>query len=189
MMSTRCLSAATAVLLAIVATSCARSGPGYYPVHGKVIYKGKPAAGASVHFHREGATQEEDASYPMGVVDEDGNFTLAAEGAGSGALPGKYKVLVRWSPEKAQSAPAATPAPAGTKKSRRGPVESVAEQRRDPKSDSDRLNFRYFHLDKPLLFAEIKPETNNLPPFDLEDGPTPAEEKKPRRSTVTEDRG
>jgi hypothetical protein len=177
--------AALAMILASAA-SCSRSGPGFYPVYGKVTYKGQPATGASVHFHREGATGEEEVNFPIGVVDEAGNYTLAVEGVGSGALPGKYKVLVRWSSVKEPTAPAA---PVGGKKSKQRPGESIAEQRRDPKSESDRLNFRYFHLDKPLLFAEVKPETNNIPAFDLEDGPARAEEKKPRRTAVTEDRG
>ena len=85
-----------------------------------------------------------------------------------GPLPGKYKVLIRWNPQKDPDAPAPAPSPAANKKVKK-PTETVAEQRRDPKSATDRLNFRYFHLDKPLLFAEVKPETNNLDPFELKD--------------------
>ena len=29
--------------------------PGYYPVHGTVLYQGKPAAGAVVYFHQVGS--------------------------------------------------------------------------------------------------------------------------------------
>jgi hypothetical protein len=192
-MSTRWFFAAVAAFLTLVSTSCSQSGPGFYPVHGKVTYKGQPAKGAAVHFHREGETAEEATNFPIGMVDEEGNFSLEVHGVGTGALPGKYKVLVRWNPQKDPDAPTPTPATgaAGKKTAKRQqPTESVAEQRRDPKSDKDRFNFRYFQLAKPLLFAEVKPETNNLTPFDLEDGPPAAEEKKPRRATaVTEDRG
>jgi hypothetical protein len=176
--------AATAMFLSSAA-SCSRSGPGCYPVYGKVTYKGQPATGAAVHFHREGETAEEATNFPMGLVDEEGNYALAVAGVGSGAPAGKYKVLVRWSTERGEEAPVSTT----RKKSKKQPQESTGERRRDPKSDTDRFNFRYFQMAKPLLFAEVKPETNNLPAFDLEDGPAPAEEKKPRRTAVTEDRG
>ncbi len=195
-MSTRWFFAAVAALLTLVSTSCSQSGPGFYPVHGKVTYKGQPATGAAVHFHREGETAEETTNFPIGVADEEGNFSLEVHGVGTGALPGKYKVLIRWNPQKDPDAPAPTPAPAtntaANKKARKQrPSEPVSEQRRDPKADKDRFNFRYFQLEKPLLFAEVKPETNNLPPFDLEDGPpAAAEEKKPRRAAaVTGDPG
>lgn len=169
-MKTRWLLAATAACLTILCTSCSRTGPGYYPVYGKVTYQGKPAKGAAVHFHREGETGEESTNFPMGVVDEEGNFFLEVHGVGHGALPGKYKVLIRWNPEKDEAN--APPAPSASKTSKRkvkAPVESIAERRRDPKSDTDLFKFRYFKLDKPLLFAEVKPETNNLEPFDLKD--------------------
>lgn len=171
-MSTRWFLVATAALLTTVSTSCSRSGPGFYPVHGKVIYQGQPAKGAAVHFHREGETAEEAANFPIGLVDEEGNFFLEVHGVGQGALPGKYKVLIRWNPRKDPDAPAPAPAPApspSANKKAKKPAESIAEQRRDPRSATDRLNFRYFHLDKPLLFAEVKPETNNLEPFELKD--------------------
>jgi hypothetical protein len=151
---------------ALLFASCFGTAPGRYPVHGKVTYNGQPAAGASVHFRREGETPEEASNFPIGVVDQEGNFELKAEGLGYGALPGKYKVLIFWSPETVLNAPPATT----TKKGKKATVSvSVGELRRDPAAVTDRLKFQYFNIEKPRLFAEIKPGTNNLDPFDLKD--------------------
>jgi hypothetical protein len=148
------------VTLAISPLGC--SPKDFYPVRGKVMYQGKPAAGASVHFRREGETPEQAVNFPIGIVDQDGNFTLEVAGVGSGAPTGKYKVLVRWESSKDLS----TPAPP---KNSRNPRGSVSDVRRDPRSDSDRLKFRYFNLEKPLLFAEVKTGDNQLDPFELKD--------------------
>jgi hypothetical protein len=169
-------------------SACSRSGPGFYPVYGKVTFLGKPAAGASVHFHREGETADEAVNFPMGVVDEEGSYTLEVPGVGYGARPGKYKVLVRWSTGK--DGISSSSSAAGSKNKKSSPrTETVAELRRDPNAEGDRLKLRYFRLDKPLLFAEVKAETNNIPPFDLEDGPPPAEEKTIRRPPREKERG
>ena len=172
-MNTRWFLAVAAAFLAAVSVSCSGTGPGMYPVYGKVTYQGKPAKGASVHFHREGETAEEAANFPIGNVDEEGNFTLETAGVGNGAKPGKYKVLVLWIQD--ENPDGGTSAPSQLRLARRRPgerrflKESVAEQRRSSTSGKDRLNHRYFHLDKPLLFAEVKSETNNLEPFELKD--------------------
>jgi hypothetical protein len=152
--------------VALALASCSGTAPGRHPVHGKVTYKGQPAAGASVHFRREGETPEEASNFPIGIVDQDGNFELKAEGLGYGALPGKYRVLVHWAPDAELNAPAGKT----TRKGKRaGPAVPIGEARRDPSAVTDRLKFRYFKLDNPLLTAEVKPETNNLEPFDLKD--------------------
>lgn len=130
---------------------------GLAPVTGSATYQGKPATGAAVHFHREGATPEEETNFPMGLVDSEGKFRLETAGVGSGAVPGKYKVLVRWVPEKDANAPPA-------KGAKHDP-----DDKKDPKFDSDRLKFRYFRLNQPLLSAEIKPGSNDLNPFELKD--------------------
>ena len=152
-------------LLAMAPAGCGSSG--LATVSGSVTYQGKPAKGATVHFRREGETPQEAANYPIGIVDEEGKFDLEVAGVGWGAVPGKYKVLVRWPPESKE----VTAAPAATKNKRtkKGFSPSAAELRRDPKSSSDRLKFRYFNPEKPLLSAEIKPGTNRLDPFELKD--------------------
>ena len=50
---------------------------GFFPVSGKVLYKGEPAAGAVVYFHREGPTPALVMStLPVGIAEEDGSFYL-----------------------------------------------------------------------------------------------------------------
>jgi hypothetical protein len=154
-------------VLPLLLASCSGTAPGRYPVRGKVTYKGQPATGASVHFRREGETPDEAANFPIGAVDSEGNFELKAEGLGYGALPGKYKVLILWSEEPNREA--SDGSASGKSKKARGPVVPVGELRRDPKSVTDRLKFRYFNLQNPLLAAEVRPGTNQLDPFDLKD--------------------
>jgi hypothetical protein len=152
-------------VLSIAPTGCGSSG--LASVSGSLTYQGKPAKGATVHFHREGETAEEAANYPIGVVDEDGHFDLEVAGVGWGAAPGKYKVLVRWAPEAAE--PRAAPVASKNTKTKKGLSPSAIEHHKNPESDSDRLKFRYFNLEKSLLSAEIKPGTNKLEPFELKD--------------------
>jgi hypothetical protein len=140
-MSRRFLAPAAAVV-ALTCCSCGDAN-GLYPVSGKVLYKGAPASGATVYFHREGAADRFQEQTPQGVVAEDGSFTLAGP-TGAGARPGEYAVLVEWKEG------------AGRKKGR-GPGLSAP----------DRLRHRYLNPNKPLLLAEVKPTTNQLPPFEL----------------------
>jgi hypothetical protein len=157
------------ILIALLSMAPGGCGSGgLASVSGSVTYQGKPAKGASVHFRREGETPEEGANYPIGIVDEEGHFDLEVAGVGWGAIPGRYKVLVRWPPESKDVA-AAPVATKNNKRKQAGFAPSAAELRRDPKSSSDRLKFRYFNPEKPLLFAEIKPGTNKLDPFELKD--------------------
>ncbi len=151
-------------MLAMATSGC--DSKGLCPVSGSVIYQGKPAKGATVHFRREGETPQEAANYPIGMVDDEGNFDLEVAGVGRGAPPGKYKVLVRWPPENKE---VSAPVPAKNKRGNKGPVPSAAELRRDPKSSTDRLNFRYFNPQKPLLSVEIVSGSNKLDPFALKD--------------------
>jgi hypothetical protein len=85
-MRTRLFLAVTAAGWAITCSSCGNSN-GTYSVSGKVLYKGEPAKGALVYFHRKGATDRFHEHVPQGVVGEDGAFTLASP-TGEGALPG-----------------------------------------------------------------------------------------------------
>ena len=159
--------AALAILgVALALASCGRGGAPLYPVRGKLTYKGQPAAGASVHFRREGdADGPQGPVFPIGLVDEAGEFRLEMPDGGAGAPAGAYKVLVLW-PEAA----AACAAPAkGAKPRKPAPGTVASADRNGPKSVVDRLKYRYYHLDKPLLEAEVRPESNELPPFELKD--------------------
>jgi hypothetical protein len=114
-----------------------------YPVRGKVLHNGRPAAGATLYFHRQNVTDPLNEHTPQGVVAEDGSFTLAGP-AGEGALPGTYAVLVEWKE--------------GAGK-RRGRAPAL--------SAPDRLRGRYMNPGRPLLHAEVKPAANDLPPLEL----------------------
>jgi hypothetical protein len=135
------------VLLAAAAATlaCAACGnaDGLRTVRGKVLFRGEPAVGATVYFHRKNAAERPGAHTPQGVVGEDGGFTLTSP-AGKGALPGDYAVLVEWK-------------------------EGVGNRRgRSPALTApDRLRGRYMNLTQPLLHAEVKASSNTLPPFEL----------------------
>jgi hypothetical protein len=73
----------------IVASGCGGNAK-TSPVTGRVTYKDKPVAKASVSFTPvEGATPA-----ASGVTDEDGRFTLSTFGIDDGALPGNYQVAI-----------------------------------------------------------------------------------------------
>ncbi len=178
-----------AVLLATISASCSRSGPGLYPVHGTVTYKGQPAEGAVVYFHQQGGSPGPPRGLiPTAVVDSSGKFSLDCGDLGSGAPAGKYVVLVQWPDE---SVSLAKVAEANAKTSAAKAAEKIkARKMKLEHIASDRLKGRYSEANRPLLTAEVKAERNELPTFDLQDGPSPAPEKKERRaSKVTEDRG
>jgi hypothetical protein len=136
------LPAIAAVALPVLASGCGNSH-GFYPVYGKVLYKGQPAVGATVYFHRKGATDALHEQSPMGVVEEDGSFKLTGP-AGEGTVPGEYIVLVQW-------------------KQGAGKVRGRSPGINAP----DRFKGRYCNANKPLLQAEVKPTTNRLAPFEL----------------------
>src|SRR5262249_42025032 len=78
------------ITVAIVTLSSAGCGnsQGHYPVYGKLLYKGQPAAGATVFFHPKGGANRAERQTPMGVVQEDGSFKLTDRDA-EGARPGE----------------------------------------------------------------------------------------------------
>jgi len=145
-----------AVSLAI-ASGCGNSA-GLVPVSGKVLYKGEPASGAVVYFHREGGSGSPAQPIPSGTVEDDGTFSLSSDNQGSGAKPGNYVVLIEW-PDRAGDGVV----PVKT----RGKTNLV--QRSRVRSGPDRLGGRYFNIANPLLHAEVKPSWNRLEPFDLKD--------------------
>jgi len=134
------------VITAALTLSCASCGnsSGLYPVSGKVLYKGEPAAGATVTFLRKDATDPINEPTAQGVVQEDGTFTLAGP-TGPGTRPGEYIVLVEW---KEGAGKGAGRAPA--------------------LSAPDRLKKRYLDPSKPLLTVTIEAKSNKLSPFEVE---------------------
>jgi hypothetical protein len=137
-------------ILIMMNAACGKSGgKKTYPVHGKVTYKGEAASGAIVIFHPKNDNAV-NAVRPTGTVDDKGEFTLTSYQEGDGAPEGAYYVLVRW-PE--------TDAPR--------PKGKVAKYNRGVPEDF--LKGRYQDHKKPKFEVEIKPDKNDLPPFELKD--------------------
>jgi hypothetical protein len=132
------------LLCAAAALACASCGNphGLAPVSGKVMYKGAPAVGAAVFFHRRGADRLGEQTI-MGIVQPDGSFTLDCGALGKGAPPGEYDVLLQW----------------------RNPQQTRGKAIKA----RDRLKGRYADPTHPLLYAVVKKGTNSLPPFELTD--------------------
>jgi hypothetical protein len=145
------------VLVAAAGSGCGNP-PGLFPVSGKVLYKGEPAAGAVVYFHRRAEPGTVSGPIPYGTVEDDGSFSLATEGLGHGARPGRYSVLVEW---RDPSGDGVVPVKSA------GRAKLVKRSRL--RSGPDRLEGRYLDIARPRLEAEVKPESNRLAPFELAD--------------------
>jgi hypothetical protein len=130
------------VALVLACASCGHKDS-IYPVVGKVTYKGSPAAGATVFFHRRGGDAPNE--YPiMGIVQKDGIFELVCGSVGKGAPAGDYDVVIQWKQE------------VGSSKGR-------------PQHGPDKLKGRYADPKHPRLHATIRAERNDLAAFDLKD--------------------
>ena len=66
-----------------------------YPVTGKVLFEGRPAAGAVVQFHPQDKA-DKNALAPLGEVGADGTFRLTTYAHEDGAPAGRYAVTVSW---------------------------------------------------------------------------------------------
>ena len=154
-MSKRWLSMAAALALPLVQAGCGNP-PGLYPVSGRVLCKGEPAAGAVVYFHHEGPSAPSSPAIPFGIVEDDGRFSVTCDDQGSGCPPGKYAVLVEWR-DGAGDGVVPVKTTGKTKLVKRSRV----------RSGPDRLGGRYFDIGKPLLHVEVLPQSNTLAPFEL----------------------
>ena len=156
-MLTRLVLVVLAAAWALPLAGCGNSA-GVYPVSGKVLYKGEPAAGAVVYFQKQGELAPAHDLVPFGIVQNDGQFSLVSEGLGDGALPGTYSVLVEWT-DKTENGVVPV----------KGSGASKLVKRVRLHAGPDRLKGRYFNNKKPLLTAEVKPGPNQLEPFELTD--------------------
>jgi len=132
----------TVAVCAFAWSSCGKSS-GLYPVTGKVLFNGEPAAGAIVTFILKDSADPFKDSTPQGIVEEDGTFTLAGP-VGEGAAPGEYVVLVEWKEG------------AGSKRGRTPALNAP-----------DRLKKKYLDKKQPLLTATVEAKSNTLPPFEV----------------------
>jgi hypothetical protein len=159
----------TYIAVAALASACAGCGhpEGFYPVSGKVLYRGEPASGAAVYFHSRGPAVP-DVEVPSGVVEPDGTFRIAS-GEVPGALAGSYDVLIEWRDPSASRVPVTPVSDRGRAKGRGKAAPAGPRGRLEAHRPPDRLKGRYFNPDRPLLTAEVKPGTNTLPDFVLSD--------------------
>jgi hypothetical protein len=153
--------------LAIASAGCGNSD-GLYEVYGKVLYKGEPAKGATVYFHRSGRPEPGREVIPMGIVQEDGTFRLVSDDA-YGAPPGQYNVLIEWRDQPTSSKAGAKVRPAILEKGRGKTARASLKYTPSRVGPPDRLKGRYFDIEHPLVKAEVKPETQDLSPFELTD--------------------
>ena len=152
------LSGLSAASVSLTLVGCG-TGDGLYPVYGKVTYKGEPAVGATVSFFR----QKPDPSHeeiPQAQVQDDGSFRLESGDRGRGASPGPYIVLVEWRQGPLRSHRLDKVRPSG---------QEITQGGKSVLRADDRLKGRYVDSAHPRLNAEVKAQTNNLPPFELTD--------------------
>ncbi len=188
-MGTHFFLTAAAGFLATITASCSRIGAGALSSvrHGHL----QRAAGGGSHCLLPPTGRK---SRVCSRSDPDGSRRLDREIRGRFRRPrlrsapaGKYAILVQW-PDESVSVAKAAEASAKTSAAKAAEKAKARKMKLDH-MPSDRLKGRYAVAGQPLLTAEVKAETNNLPPFELQDGAPAAEEKKARRSSVTENRG
>ena len=83
--------------LLLVISSCSANKRAY-PVSGKVLFEGRPAAGAIVKFYSVDPADKQGGQgvLPQAVVGDDGSFRLTTYRSEDGAPAGKYTVSVYW---------------------------------------------------------------------------------------------
>jgi hypothetical protein len=155
------------MVLATAPLACGRTdGPPLYPVHGKVMFNGQPAVGATVYLRREGPAPPKSEAFgdriPSGRVDEEGNFWIRVDEYGDGAPVGDYKALIAWRVKEEGGAPVAPQATNTKKKKGR---KAVAPDK--PDFIPDRLGERYMQPDRSPFVVQVKAEDNALQPFDV----------------------
>jgi hypothetical protein len=84
------LSFLCALLCAVIRCSSAK-GPECFPVRGRVSYKGKPLAEATVVLHRIGGDME-GGHKPIAFTAADGTYVLTTMAKDDGASPGEYAI-------------------------------------------------------------------------------------------------
>ena len=157
------------VLVMTVATSSAAlagcgNSAGLIPVSGKVLYRGEPAAGAVVYFHRQGPSAASPHPIPTGIAQDDGTFSLNCDGVGDGCPPGKYAVLVEW---KGQAGPLRPPQPKPSGAKGKGKTKEFYGQQADGSArELINLKGRYSPTSPSrCCMPKSHPKANTLPPF------------------------
>lgn len=79
----------------LLASGCGRAEVPVFPVTGKVVVDGQPAAGAEVTFHPRKAPDAK-VPLPVAVAEADGTFHPSTRLAHDGAPAGDYDLTVVW---------------------------------------------------------------------------------------------
>jgi len=125
-----------------VASACGDGRIKTYPVSGKVLVDGRPAAGARVVFHPIEGDEAFMRERPVDMAtDADGGFELMTFEPGDGAPAGKYRVGIKW------------------RGGGQGSMQSEDEGRRPRAGGRDRLGGRYANAQQSGLTAEVPPES------------------------------
>jgi hypothetical protein len=82
-------------ILASAVVSCGENRKPVYPVHGKALFRGKPAEGALVIFNPVDESVPK-AVKPQGLVRSDGSFEIGTYAEKDGAPSGDYAVTFVW---------------------------------------------------------------------------------------------
>jgi hypothetical protein len=113
-----------------------------HAVNGQVTYRGKPAVGAIVVFHKVGA--DPSSGQPSGKVQDDGTFSLTSYQPGDGAAEGEYRVTISWR-------------------------EAIGGSLSDPDYGPEKLPKKYQSPDTSGLTVNVVSGTNDLEPFQVKD--------------------
>ena len=133
----------------VFVAGCSRVS-GFNPVEGKVLWRGKPAAGARVIFHPILETPNQ--LQPSALVEADGSFHLKTWNPGhrgdpaDGAPPGEYRATIDWLDFSRKASPP------------KDKLKGYAE---------DKLKGRYADPKRSSLQVTVKEGENVLPPFEL----------------------
>ncbi|WP_143206586.1 hypothetical protein [Singulisphaera sp. GP187] len=116
------------------------SGPAIYPISGKVLVDGRPAAKAQVSFHALNGPGGETLQ-PIAIAEADGSFRPSTRFSHDGAPAGNYVVTVVWP--------------------------KVNLDHGEEVAGPDLLRGKYSDPARSGLTATIKEGENTLPPFQL----------------------
>jgi hypothetical protein len=142
-------------LAATVVVACTAAGCGTHdrvathPVHGQVLVRGEPAAGAFVTFHPQATQGESSFLVPRAVTDDGGWFSPTTYVAGDGAPAGRFRVTVSW---------------------RKAPATGDSEEMHPDEASRSRelVSPRFTQLETTPLVVTIVAGDNALPAWDVD---------------------
>lgn len=167
-----------ALLIAVAAAGCGKKGSGIatYPVTGKVTYKGKPVAGASISY----ASKNPDAPKAGATTNSDGEFSLSTYVSPTevlkGAPAGDYQVVIvkQVSPVKSDEGKVDLANATMEQRQEHMRKQWAAQQQRSPENKTppkpkSEIPEKYSTIEKTDLKATVVSGTNDPVEFKLTD--------------------